>query len=254
MNFIVRGCGWALGTVAAALLSVLAHGAYSQQAADTEPRAVIELFTSQGCSSCPPADRLLGELKKDRNLIAVTLPVHYWDYIGWKDTLADPRHTARQRAYAKLRSDGNIYTPQVVVNGMVQALGSDRAAIRKAVENARGRGGALSVPVKLTIANGQISVDADIENGVSGEVWLWGLASTVPVVIKRGENRGRTITYSNVVRRWVKLGRLPGEARRWTVPVADVKADMVDTVVAIIQSGNAAKPRAILGAAVASLN
>ncbi len=254
MNLMVRGCGWALGTVAAALLSVLADDAHSHQSADAEPRAVIELFTSQGCSSCPPADRLLGELKKDRSLIAVTLPVHYWDYVGWKDTLADPRHTARQKAYAKLRSDGNIYTPQVVVNGIVQALGSDRAAIGKAVKNARSRGGVLPVPVKLTIANGRISVDADVENGLSGEVWLWGLASKVPVVIKRGENRGRTITYSNVVRRWVKLGRLPGGARRWTVPVADVKADRVDTVAAIIQSGNAAKPGAILGAAVASLN
>src|SRR5215831_15615847 len=82
-----------------------------------EPRAVIELFTSQGCSSCPPADQLLGELTGDPSLVAVSVPVDYWDYLGWKDTLADPHNTARQKAYAHARGDGQVYTPQVVVNG-----------------------------------------------------------------------------------------------------------------------------------------
>src|ERR1700704_408029 len=85
--------------------------------ASAEPRAVIELFTSQGCSSCPAADKVLGELAKDPNVIALSLPIDYWDYLGWKDTLADSRFTARQKAYSRARGDRDVYTPQAVVHG-----------------------------------------------------------------------------------------------------------------------------------------
>src|SRR3974390_2805470 len=101
------------------------------------PRAVIELFTSQGCSSCPPADKLLGELSHDPSLVTLSLPVDYWDYLGWKDTLAIHGHSNRQRAYADVRGDREVYTPQVVVNGVAFALGSDRAAIEKAIAQTR---------------------------------------------------------------------------------------------------------------------
>ena len=99
-----------------------------------EPRALLELFTSQGCSSCPAADKLLGDLTADPSLIALSLPIDYWDYLGWKDTLALPGHTARQKAYSHTRGDREVYTPQVVINGVAQALGSDRAEIEKAVQ------------------------------------------------------------------------------------------------------------------------
>jgi hypothetical protein len=119
-----------------------------------EPRAVIELFTSQGCSSCPEADKLLGEIAKDASVIAVSLPIDYWDYLGWKDTLADPKFTARQKAYSKVRGDRQIYTPQVVVNGKVHALGSDRASIERAISDSTGKAGVMSVPVKVSVAKG----------------------------------------------------------------------------------------------------
>src|SRR5713226_9060869 len=109
----------------------------STVAAHAEPRAVIELFTSQGCSSCPPADKLLGELSSDPSLVAISVPIDYWDYLGWKDTLADPRNTARQKAYAHVRGDGQVYTPQVVVNGALHALGSDKAVIEAAIASSR---------------------------------------------------------------------------------------------------------------------
>ena len=99
------------------------------QPAQAEPRAVIELFTSQGCSSCPPADKLIAEYARDPSVIAMSLAVDYWDYLGWKDTLALSGHSNRQRAYAKARGDRQVYTPQVVVDGAVHALGSDKAAI-----------------------------------------------------------------------------------------------------------------------------
>ena len=94
-----------------------------------EPRALLELFTSQGCSSCPAADKLLGELAADPSVVALSVPIDYWDYLGWKDTLASPGHSARQRAYAKVRGDREVYTPQIVVNGATHVLGSDPGAV-----------------------------------------------------------------------------------------------------------------------------
>src|SRR3954470_9843998 len=87
-----------------------------------EPRAVVELFTSQGCSSCPAADKVIGELAKDPSVIALSMPIDYWDYLGWKDTLADARFTARQKAYSQVRGDREVYTPQVVVNGFSHVI------------------------------------------------------------------------------------------------------------------------------------
>ena len=94
--------------------------------AHADPRAVVELFTSQGCSSCPPADKILGELAKDPSIVALSMPIDYWDYLGWKDTLADSRFSARQKAYSHARGDRNLYTPQMIVNGSAQVIGSDR--------------------------------------------------------------------------------------------------------------------------------
>jgi len=100
------------------------------------PKAVVELFTSQGCSSCPPADARLAELARRPDVIALTLPVDYWDYLGWKDTLAQPEFSVRQRAYSHGRGDRAVFTPQMVVNGMAACVGSDKAAIERAMERA----------------------------------------------------------------------------------------------------------------------
>ncbi|NJO54002.1 MAG: DUF1223 domain-containing protein [Bacteroidales bacterium] len=109
----------------------------SPAAASQEAPLVVELFTSQGCSSCPPADKLIGELADRPGIIALSLAVDYWDYLGWKDTLARPAHTARQRAYAEARGDRRMFTPQVVVNGRESVPGQDRAAIERALQAAR---------------------------------------------------------------------------------------------------------------------
>src|SRR5438128_802553 len=115
--------------------------------AHADPRAVVELFTSQGCSSCPPADRILGELAKDPSVIAVSLPIDYWDYLGWKDTLADSRFSARQKAYSQMRGEREVYTPQVVVNGSAPVIGSDRASIEGAINATKKADAVMSVPV-----------------------------------------------------------------------------------------------------------
>ena len=110
-----------------------ALGTFASTAHAAPPRAVIELFTSQGCSSCPPADKLLAGLAKDPDVIAISLPVDYWDRLGWKDTFAKHAFTERQQAYAAVRGDGQVYTPQAVVNGSEHVVGSQAAAIEAAI-------------------------------------------------------------------------------------------------------------------------
>src|SRR5262245_44156508 len=142
----------------ACAVAVVCSSAAPHASAQAEPRAVIELFTSQGCSSCPAADKLLGELAADPSLVPISVPIDYWDYLGWKDTLADPRNTARQKAYAHVRGDGQVYTPQVVVNGSLHALGSDKTAIERAIEKSRKNGAMSSPPVTLAMTDGRVNV------------------------------------------------------------------------------------------------
>ena len=244
---MVRGClGYAIAIVCT---SSLVSSAFA------EPRAVIELFTSQGCSSCPPADKLLGQFAADPSLVALSLPIDYWDYLGWKDTLADPRNSARQRAYSHARGDREVYTPQVVVNGSQHALGSDREAIESAIVQSRKSGAALAVPVSLTVMDGQVRVGLpEGEVRPVADVWICGLAHAVTVAIGRGENRGKVITYYNVARRWVKLGAFAGKGETWNVPMRDLEAEGVDEAAVMIQGGSADKPSAMLGAAVTALH
>src|ERR1700742_4940255 len=126
--------------------------------AHADPRAVVELFTSQGCSSCPPADKIIGDLAKDPNVIALSMPIDYWDYLGWKDTLADSRFSARQKAYSHMRGDRDVYTPQAVINGSAHVIGSDRASIEGAIKDTEKSAGVMSVPVTLTLSGKQINV------------------------------------------------------------------------------------------------
>lgn len=215
------------------------------------PRAVLELFTSQGCSSCPPADKLLGQLSKDPSVVALTLPLDIWDYLGWKDTLALPGHALRQRAYAKMRGDRQIYTPQVIVDGAVHALGSDRAAITQAIAKTARSGAFMALPVLLASGQGGLTVTVRAVPGVHarGEVWLCPIAMAIPVAIGRGENDGLTVTYHNVVRGWRKLGEFTGNDATFRVPLSDFEHGRVDGAAVMVQEGTRASPGAILGAA-----
>jgi len=219
-----------------------------------QTRAVIELFTSQGCSSCPAADRLIGELTKDPSLISISVPIDYWDYLGWKDTLADPLHSARQRAYSKVRGDREVYTPQVVVNGGFQALGSDKAAIDHMIAKSRQNPATLSLPLTVSISGGRLTVtlpEASLTRPPA-EVVVVGLAKAVTVAIKRGENKGKTITYNNVARRWAKLDSADGKL--WTVPLDQIEAEGVTAAAVMVQDGTLERPSLILGAALAALH
>ena len=211
-------------------------------------RGVVELFTSQGCSSCPPADRILSELAQSPDLIALSFPVDYWDYIGWKDTLADPAFTARQKAYAAARGDGQVYTPQAVVDGVTHVVGSDREEILGAVTSSSRKGGAMTLPVTLTPGqDGKMSVDVGaVGEGVPVKAGVW-LVDTLPsktVAIGRGENSGHSVTYTNVARRISRLGD-------WTGPAAhfELMRRVNDTGYVVLVQAEGKGPGAILGAA-----
>jgi hypothetical protein len=223
-----------------------------------EPRAVVELFTSQGCSSCPPADKMIGELAKDPSVIALSMPIDYWDYLGWKDTLADARFSARQQAYSRVRGDRGVYTPQVVVNGSAHVIGSDRAGIegrdRRYPKDRR-----RDVGAGFDGAGGQADhgVGGGVRQGpaaMHGEVWICSISKEVPIAIGRGENRGREVTYHNVVRNILKVGDWNGSAGSWTVPLENISREGVDAAAVYVQDGNRDKPGPMLGAAYTSLH
>lgn len=211
-------------------------------AAGERPRGVVELFTSQGCSSCPPADRIVGELARDPSLVVLSLPVDYWDYIGWKDTFASPACTARQKGYAAARGDGQVYTPQAVVDGTAHVVGSDRKALESAIAS---RASSLKVDVGASVANGRVSVDVGAGAAGKASVWLAEILPRATVEIGRGENAGKTLDYANVVRKMTRLGEWNGAAAHFDVPVAT--ADM--RYVALVQEGSPERPGAIVGAA-----
>lgn len=218
---------------------------------------MVELFTSQGCSSCPPADKIIGELAKDPSVIALSMPIDYWDYLGWKDTLADSRFSARQKAYSQVRGDRDVYTPQVVVNGSVHLIGSDRAGIEGAIGATKKDAGVMSVPVTMTLSGKQLNVSVAASSkgptASHGEVWICSISKAVPIAIKRGENRGQEVTYHNVVRTLLKVGDWNGSSGSWTVPLENISREGVDAAVVYVQDGNRDKPGPMLGAAYTAL-
>ena len=223
--------------------------------AGAAPRALLELFTSQGCSSCPPADKLLGEFANDPSLVALSLPIDIWDYLGWKDTLALAGHTARQRAYAEVRGDRQVYTPQLVINGSMHVVGSDHAAIEHAIAETDRNPDIMSVAVLASAASGELSVTVKHAAGRQnhGEVWLCPLARAISVAVGRGENRGHTLVYHNVVRAWRKLGDFAGADASWNVPLDKIEGGKVDAAAVIVQEGSRARPGIVLGAAYTTL-
>ncbi len=241
---IVRTVLFGTGLAVFALSGAGTHSAMAGNAT-----AVLELFTSQGCSSCPPADRLMGELSKNDELVVLSLPVDYWDYLGWKDTFASPAYTRRQRVYAAQRGDRSIYTPQVVVNGQQHVVGSDQRAIAEAIKTTA----PLSVDVDL-IRDGdaiEVTIGGDLPAGAtSATVFLAPVSRDEEVAIDRGENHGRTVSYTNVVRSLQPIGMWRGGEQKLMFPASEISKKGGDTCAIIIQLDNRGEPGAIIGAAI----
>lgn len=256
MTFSCDTSRW-IGALSACLVVAFSHTAFAT-GSQTQPRAVVELFTSQGCSSCPPADQIIGDLAKDPSVIALSMPVDYWDYLGWKDTLADSRFSARQKAYSQMRGDRDIYTPQAVVNGATQVIGSDATKIKSEIDSTRkDAASVMSVPVSVSVSGKHVNVSVAASTEASssnhGEVWICSVSKSVPITVGRGENRGRELTYYNVVRNWLKVGDWNGSAANWSVPLENVSRDGVDAAVVYVQDGSRDRPGPMRGAAFTSL-
>ena len=268
------------GRLAALILGLVLSAA--GMTASAEPRAVLELFTSQGCSSCPPADAVFAGYAGRDDVIALSFHVDYWDYLGWTDTFASRENTDRQRSYAATRGDRQVYTPQIVVNGREHVVGSDRMALERAILQQRvpktllngGSGTAIpdqtagnavpddntkrTFPVNVGVVLNDKAISIAVGDGSAstvkmGTVWLvlYDRVQTVP--IKGGENRNKTISYYNVVRKMQRVAIWKGKPLALDLPLLMLKKANADGFAVLVQTENdAGLPGAILGAAMAT--
>lgn len=227
----------------------MTEGLSAPQASST-PRAVIEMFTSQGCSDCPAADVLLKQYLDQSNVIGLSLPVDYWDYLGWKDTLAGPRNAERQREYAKRFDTGTVYTPQAVVNGAAEVLGSSQSEIDRALRATETALGSSRVPVHFWHYGASIIIETGgAPPGTEpneATIWLAVVQKSVEVPVKGGENNGKTLTYYNVVRELTPVGLWNGRPATIRLARAAVMRPETEDLVVLIQEANAGP---IIGAA-----
>jgi hypothetical protein len=251
-----RGLRWA----ASALLSICA-------VAHADPRpAVVELFTSEGCNSCPPAEAYVGELAGRNDVLALAFHVDYWDDLGWRDRFGLRQSVERQRAYARSLRLSSVYTPEVVIDGRADYVGSNRIGIGNALKERR-----EGVPVTLSVGNGEADVrltpgqrapsdsgsgesaqgakasgpKAQAEDEVGGDVVLVAYLRKAVSAIGRGENAGRTLDEYNIVRAVVPLGRWNGGAQEFHAKLASLPQDATDVAVLVQSTGQGA----VVGAA-----
>jgi len=237
-----------LGAFKHVLLAAALFVASGALAAGEKPLTVVELFTSQGCSSCPPADALIGELAERDDILALSHHVDYWDYLGWEDTLAQPVNTERQRAYARGLGLQYVYTPQVVIQGAYQATGSHRQAVLDKISRAQPNN-----PVPVTIARdgedkivisigagGGAGAGADVNAGKQdAAVWLAMFDREHSASVGGGENRGRVARTFNAVRSFRRVGTWNGETMTIVLPAPSPAAPgEPDACAVIVQAGD----------------
>jgi hypothetical protein len=219
------------------------------------PRAVrpvvVELFTSQGCSDCPAADALLTELAKRRDVIALSLPITYWDMLGWKDTFATEGNTQRQKAYARAMNRSGIYTPQMIVDGTLDVVGNQREHVMAAISARQSDGASeFSVPVTLGTLPGRVVIvipESRTKAKALGTIWVMRTLSHGAVKVDRGENRNHQLVYTNLVRDVQRAGEWNGEAMKLDLPLSSGKSDHEDGIAVILQSKEHGR---VIGAAV----
>ena len=173
---------------------------------------VVELFTSEGCSSCPPADALLAELAARPGILALSFHVDYWDRLGWKDPFSSSSATARQQQYAKFLGIDGVYTPQIVIDGRWQAVGSDRGEVERALAAARRAPASAQLVLSVDHGRARVALGAGAEDA-RGSVLLIGFDRRHVDKVERGENEGRSLSHVDVVRGFAEIGRLDGETR-----------------------------------------
>jgi len=239
----------------AALAALLAGGwlsvgeATPAKAAPAEPLVVVELFTSQGCASCPPADAYLAEIVQRKGVLALSQHVDYWNYMGWKDPFSSAHASKRQKAYANSLGARYVYTPQIVVDGRAQDVGSNREAIEAMLADARR---AIDKKLTLRVYPGAINeVKLVMPAAVAGKsggkepahsvqaatVWLVAYDSAHTSEVERGENRGKTLTNYNVVRAMRPVGEWDGKAQTLMLNLAGEIAAGYGNAAVLLQVG-----------------
>jgi hypothetical protein len=221
-------------------------GSASAEPLHIAPKAVVELFTSQGCSSCPPADALLTALADRDDVVALAYHVDYWDYVGWKDTFAQEAYSDRQRAYAKGWGSSRIYTPQMVVNGSKAVVGSRRNEVQNAVD-----GASLPLAMDLTLSGDMLKIavppKADLSDAV---VWLVTYMDRADVKIDSGDNAGKSMVYTQVVTGRQVLGMWEsGTGAELKLPLGEVLGTANTGIAIVVQQERGGMPGAILAAA-----
>lgn len=219
--------------------ALLALSAQSAPPVKMTPVAV-ELFTSQGCSSCPPADALIEKLAKEPNTVVLTRPVTYWDALGWKDTLGREANTVLQRSYAARGGEGSgVYTPQAMVQGQAAAVGSSEGKLRRLIAAEKQKPGP-AIAARMTPDGGrQIMIDQD--GRANATVLVVALKSEAVVRIGAGENGGRTVRYTNVVVDETEVGRWSGGSATITVPGRIMKRAGADRYALLLREGAAGR-------------
>jgi hypothetical protein len=208
----------ALPLAVAAVGLLAAAASVEAQAADASHPAVVELFQSQGCSSCPPANANLNVLSQRADVLALSFSVTYWDNLGWKDTFASPQFTARQYEYAQAMHKGNVYTPQVVVNGRLAGVGADRGEMEALI----GRAERATDGPSVSFGRDQVAIGAAPALAQLADVWLVRYdPRTIEVPILRGENAGKTLPHRNIVRQMTRLGAWSGQAEHFALPAGE---------------------------------
>jgi len=199
--------------------------------ADSRNLTVVELFQSQGCSSCPPANANVIALSDRSDLLTLSFGVTYWDELGWKDTFASPQYTDRQWDYARAFRRGEVFTPEVVVNGRADVVGRDRQELEDLI---RREPASVNAPA-ISVANGQVRIGASDGQVTAADVWLVRYDPSIELVpVARGENGGRTLPHKNVVKELVRLGSWFGKAETIRIPQS-TRSELRDAV--LVQQG-----------------
>jgi len=214
------------------------------------PKGVVELFTSQGCSSCPPADAVLEKLIDQGDVVALSYHVDYWNYLGWADTMSSKENTARQYAYAKSLGRSNVYTPQAVINGRDHMNGADLGAINGKLDAFKKAGEGLNVDVGASMQGDELAITIGAGQGKANVVIAY-FDQEQTVTIKKGENVDRKVAYWHTVTDVQTVGMWDGKAMRLVLPSSLVKSAKKDGCAVLLQtSGPEGEPGTIMGAAV----
>ncbi|MBX5105239.1 thioredoxin family protein [Rhizobium lentis] len=219
-------------------------------AEDGMPKGVVELFTSQGCSSCPPADAAFRKLVNRGDVIALAYHVDYWNYLGWADTLSSKENTERQYGYARTMGRSNVYTPQAIVNGRGHLAGSDLNGINSRIDSDSSDGNGLTIPISAAMRGDELEIKIGAGQGKANVVMVY-FDKEKTIEVEKGENSGKKISYLHSVTNVETVGMWDGKATSLTLPASVLQRPQLEGCAILLQAATAdGDPAAILGATV----